>query len=274
MSGRRVVEKAFLDPVPVEPGDRGQPPRHRRPGAAPGLQVTAKHSMSARRAANNATPRWWHHTENWRKSSMYASRVSPVYEARNPANASRSGSAKTGVALTMAAAGVVVVIGTSLDQAETPARWAYRDPSRYDDNPIVNRSGQARSVTTARALRNLSRRIATPPCRFWAGGLDAAGLRSVSADRPFLCRRMAAACWRLREAPDCARRLTERGGSAGMPARRDRSSRHPGGTACSGSAGHLAHAGVEAVEHEKSGAVGRDPGWVEQQGVTCWSAVA
>jgi hypothetical protein len=42
MGGGRVVEQAFLHGVFAEPGDRGQPPRHRGPGPAAGLQVTGE----------------------------------------------------------------------------------------------------------------------------------------------------------------------------------------------------------------------------------------
>jgi hypothetical protein len=42
MSGGRVIEEFFLDRVPVEPGDGGQPPRDGGPGAAAGLQVAGE----------------------------------------------------------------------------------------------------------------------------------------------------------------------------------------------------------------------------------------
>jgi len=42
MSGRRVVEKLLLNRVPVEPGDRAQPPGDGGPGAAAGLQVAGE----------------------------------------------------------------------------------------------------------------------------------------------------------------------------------------------------------------------------------------
>ncbi len=40
--GGRVIEEVFLDGIPVEPGDRGQPPRHRRPRPAPGFQTAGE----------------------------------------------------------------------------------------------------------------------------------------------------------------------------------------------------------------------------------------
>jgi hypothetical protein len=39
MRGRRAAEKLFLDRIPVEPGDGGQPPGDRGAGPAPGFQV-------------------------------------------------------------------------------------------------------------------------------------------------------------------------------------------------------------------------------------------
>lgn len=39
MRRRRVVKQVFLDRVPVEPGDRGQSPRHGRPRSAPGFEI-------------------------------------------------------------------------------------------------------------------------------------------------------------------------------------------------------------------------------------------
>jgi len=50
MSGWRVLEQVFLDGLPVEPGHGAQTAGDGGPGAAAGLQVGAKHSMSARRA--------------------------------------------------------------------------------------------------------------------------------------------------------------------------------------------------------------------------------
>src|SRR5450631_2136158 len=71
----------------------------------------AKPSMSARRTANKAKERVRHQVVNWRRSSAYASRVSPRYPARNPARASRSGSVKAGWMVTRAVDGAAVVIG-------------------------------------------------------------------------------------------------------------------------------------------------------------------
>jgi len=47
-------------------------------------------SMSARQAASRRSCRWWHQAVNGRRSGALASRVSPLYPARNPADASRS----------------------------------------------------------------------------------------------------------------------------------------------------------------------------------------
>jgi hypothetical protein len=49
----RVVEKFFLDGVAVEPCDCAQPPGDGGAGAARASRSRAKHSMSARRAANS-----------------------------------------------------------------------------------------------------------------------------------------------------------------------------------------------------------------------------
>src|SRR5215469_12396259 len=79
----------------------------------------AKHSMSARRTWNRR--RWccWHQPAYWRRSSSYASRVRPLYPAKNPASASRSVLVNTGATGTRAAGGVVVVIGHLPGRAET-----------------------------------------------------------------------------------------------------------------------------------------------------------
>src|SRR5215475_638961 len=93
----------------------------------------AKHSMSARRAWNRRRCRCWHQAVNWRRSSAYASRVKPVYPARNPVSASRSWWVNTGATGMRAAGEVVVVIGHLLGRAGDPGGWARGGPS--DDNP-------------------------------------------------------------------------------------------------------------------------------------------
>jgi hypothetical protein len=52
VGGRGVLEELFLDRVLVEPGNGAQPPGDGGASAAPGFQVAAKLSMSARRTAN------------------------------------------------------------------------------------------------------------------------------------------------------------------------------------------------------------------------------
>jgi hypothetical protein len=46
--------------------------------------------------AKLTTWRWWYQTANWRRSSMYVSRVKSVYEARNPGQRELFGSSTTG----------------------------------------------------------------------------------------------------------------------------------------------------------------------------------
>jgi hypothetical protein len=106
-----VIQEFFLDRVLIEPGDGAQPPGDGRPGAALGFQLPGKPSMSTRRTANKFSEWERHQVVNWRKSSVYASRVSPRNPARNPARASRSGSVKTGWIVASAVDGAAVVIG-------------------------------------------------------------------------------------------------------------------------------------------------------------------
>jgi hypothetical protein len=42
MRSRRMIEQVLLDRVPVEPGDRGQPPGDGGPGPAVGFQVAGE----------------------------------------------------------------------------------------------------------------------------------------------------------------------------------------------------------------------------------------
>jgi hypothetical protein len=104
-----VLEKLLFDGVLVEAGDGAQPPGDGGAGAAACFQVPAKPSMSARRTANRCRERARHQVVNWRRSSAYASRVSPRYPARKPASASRSASLNAGCRGTRAL--VVAVIG-------------------------------------------------------------------------------------------------------------------------------------------------------------------
>src|SRR5215467_188932 len=97
-----------------------------RPRASRSL---AKHSMSARRTANSGRERARHQVVNWRRSSAYASRVSPLYPARKPARASRSWPLKGGWMGTRAA---VVVIGC-LPVRLRPEGWASCSPGDDDD---------------------------------------------------------------------------------------------------------------------------------------------
>ena len=78
MRGRCVVQQLLLDGVLVEPGDGAQPAGDgggARPAAS---RSRPKHSMSARRAWNNRNECAAHQAANWRRSSAYASRVSPL----------------------------------------------------------------------------------------------------------------------------------------------------------------------------------------------------
>src|SRR5216684_2775985 len=71
----------------------------------------AKPSMSARRTANRFRERTRHQVVNWRRSSVYASRVRPRYPARNPVRA--------GWIVARAVDGTAVVIGYLPGRART-----------------------------------------------------------------------------------------------------------------------------------------------------------
>src|SRR6516165_8049705 len=106
-----MLQEFFLDRVLMEPGDGAQPAGDGRRARPLPSRSRAKLSMSARRTANKPRQRARHQVVNWRKSSAYASRVSPRYPARNPARASRSGSVKAGWIVASAVDGAAVVIG-------------------------------------------------------------------------------------------------------------------------------------------------------------------
>src|SRR5690348_5774595 len=91
----------------------------------------AKDSMSARRTANKARDRVRHQVVNWRRSSVYASRVRPRYPARNPARATRSASVKTGWIVASAADGAVVI--GHLPARLAPGSWASPGPSDFTE---------------------------------------------------------------------------------------------------------------------------------------------
>jgi len=84
---------------------------------------------------------------NWRRSSVYASRVRPRYPARNPASASRSASVNAGWTGTRAV--VVVVIGY-LPVGPRPGSWASHGLSN-DTSP--RSSSRARHVMSPCAIR-------------------------------------------------------------------------------------------------------------------------
>lgn len=75
--GRGAIEQVFLDRVPVQARDGGQPAGDRGTGAAGGFEVAAECSMSAQRAANRRSCRCRHRAVNWRRSRAYASQVMP-----------------------------------------------------------------------------------------------------------------------------------------------------------------------------------------------------
>src|SRR6516165_1610188 len=117
----------------------------------------AKLSMSARRTANRFRE-WARHQEvNWRRSSAYASRVSPRYPARNPARASRSASLNAGWIGTRAV--VVAVIGYLPVRAETEGDWASRGPSN-DKVTTVKPPCPSRHVTACSRAEPTLRREA------------------------------------------------------------------------------------------------------------------
>src|SRR6516164_7591240 len=107
----------------------------------------AKHSMSARRAWDKRRWCWWHQLAYWRRSSSYASRVRPLYPARNPASASRSVLVNTGATGMRAAEGVVVVIGHLPGRAETPGGWAAVAPAT-----MIHLTVRPNGVTTQRHI--------------------------------------------------------------------------------------------------------------------------
>jgi hypothetical protein len=146
VSGRGMLKEFFFDGVPVEPGDGAQPPRDGSPGPAPGLQLPAKDSMSARRTVNRARERARHQVVNWRRSSAYASLVKPQYPARNPARASRSASVNAGWIMTRAVDGAVVVIGHLPAGLEPGGLGQLRVPA-VERNLNVSRVGQSQHVT-------------------------------------------------------------------------------------------------------------------------------
>src|SRR4249920_2449274 len=90
MSGRGMAEEFFLDGVAVEPRDGAEPACDSGPGSAAGFEVAGE-ALDVRAAGLEQAQQ-----VNWRRSSSYASRVRPLYPAKNPANASRSVLVNTG----------------------------------------------------------------------------------------------------------------------------------------------------------------------------------
>src|SRR6516164_6147032 len=124
--------------------------------------------MSARRTANRFRERARHQMVNCRRSSAYASLVSPRYPARNPAGASRSASVKAGWIMTRAVDGAAVVIGhlpaglrpEKLGQLRIPAierKFKPKPPGQSRYVTVLYRAGRGR-------LRD------TPSCRIWRVG--------------------------------------------------------------------------------------------------------
>ena len=99
--GARVsVGCGFLDVAERDPGAEGgcyeRVPQGVRADLLGDPGARANVSMSARRTENKARDRARHQPVNWRRSSVYASRVSPRYPASYPASASRSALVNTG----------------------------------------------------------------------------------------------------------------------------------------------------------------------------------
>jgi hypothetical protein len=115
---------------------------------------------------------------NWRRSSSYASRVRPLYPAKNPANASRSVLVNTGAVETRAADGVVVVIRHLRDRAET-RRLGQPWPQQME--PTVRRPRRSRQVT----IRALAR--AHPPAQQSLPSADSGAVLPCAAHR-IVCR--------------------------------------------------------------------------------------
>src|SRR5208283_2537107 len=108
-------------------------------------------SMSARRTANRGRERARHQVVNWRRSSAYASRVSPRYPARNPARAIRSWSVNGGWMVTRAVDGAAVVIG-HLRAGLRPGRLDQLQAPAIEREPKPSRVSRSRRVTSRREV--------------------------------------------------------------------------------------------------------------------------
>src|SRR6266702_1240582 len=135
----------------------------------PASRSRAKPSMSARRTANRFRERTRHQVLNWRRSSVYASRVRPRYPARNPARASRSESVKAGWIVARAVDGAAVVIEHLRDGPRPGGLGQLRVPA-IERKPNVNRPSWSRHVTTGWKLERSQyreKRSRTPNLRTW-----------------------------------------------------------------------------------------------------------
>ena len=114
-----------------------------------------------------------HQAVNWRRSSAYASRVSPRYPVRNPASASRSASVKTGRIVARAVDGVAVVIGNlpaglrpwRLGQLRVPA--IERKPNVKPRQPGHATSHQAEPERSWLSRETLQIADSLPDGRLW-----------------------------------------------------------------------------------------------------------
>ena len=114
--------------------------------------------MSARRTEKRFREQARHQVVNWRRSSAYASRVSPRYPARNPASASHSASLNTDRMGTRVVV-VVAVIGYLPVRAEAgrlgqarPQRNTRPPPSRRRARHVMSRCQPSAAPGSVRSL--------------------------------------------------------------------------------------------------------------------------
>ena len=70
MDSRGVIQELFLDRVPVEPGDRAQPPGDGGTGPAAGFQVAGEALDVGAADGEQGQERARHQVVNWRRSSV------------------------------------------------------------------------------------------------------------------------------------------------------------------------------------------------------------
>jgi hypothetical protein len=113
---RRMLQQFLFHRVTVEPGHRAQPTGDSGPGPAAGFQVAGEAFDVGAAGLEKAQMVLLAPGRVLAKIQLVGWRVSPLYPARNPANASRSVLVNTGVTGTSTAAEVVALMGTSLDR--------------------------------------------------------------------------------------------------------------------------------------------------------------